>query len=198
MANTLSTTAKLEAVLFAAGKPLSFKKLAELTQASVAEVAKELENLQTTYLAQAHGLEVIVNQGEAALATHPQLSDLVAEFLKAEEYGELTRPQLEALSVIAYRGPISKAELEQIRGVNCSIILRNLMIRGLVQSVSEESLVPRYQVTVDFLAHLGLTKVTDLPSYSDLAKAEGFAQVAGSVPPLASAPEAFTSEGEAT
>lgn len=171
--STLS--AKLESVLFAAGKPLTMKKLAEVTQVTVGDVEAALQELQQGYVAGGHGLEVITHQGEAALATHPDNSELVRQFLKREELGELTRPQLEALSVIAYRGPVTRAELEQVRGVNCSLILRNLMIRGLVQ-VSDEAAVVRYQVTVDFLSGLGITSVRELPNFDSLSSHENLEQ----------------------
>lgn len=172
-ANTLS---KVESVLFAAGKPLGLKKLAELAAVTVGDVETALAELQKLYKENGHGLEVIVHQGEAALATHPENSELVRQFLKREELGELTRPQLEALSVIAYRGPVSKAELEQVRGVNCSLILRNLMIRGLVQASDEAAPVPRYQVTVDFLSGLGLTSAKELPNFDSLSSNDNLEQ----------------------
>ncbi len=176
---------KVESVLFAAGKPLALKKLAELTGVTVGDVEVGLTELQRLYKENGHGLEVIVHQGEAALATHPDNSELVRQFLKREELGELTRPQLEALAVIAYRGPVSKAELEQVRGVNCSLILRNLMIRGLVQVSDESEAMPRYQVTVDFLGGLGLTSAKDLPNFDSLsshANLEQFIQAAHAQP----------------
>ena len=110
------------------------------------------------------------------MATRPEHSDLVSEFIKAEELGDLTRPQLEALSVLAYRGPLAKSELEQVRGVNCSLILRNLMIRGLVEPVNSEASLPRYQVTVDFLRYLGLSSVKELPEYENFVKDDNLNQ----------------------
>jgi segregation and condensation protein B len=168
--STNTLVSKLESVLFAAGKPLGLKKLAEVTQVTVGDVEQALSALQERYQSQSHGLEVIVHQGEALLATHPDNSDLVRQFLKKEELGELTRPQLETLSVVAYRGPVTKSELEQIRGVNCSLILRNLMIRGLVEATDEESPIPKYQVTVDFLRFLGLKSAGELPHFESLSQ----------------------------
>ena len=167
--NLSTLVGKLESVLFAAGKPLSLKKLAELGQVTVGDVEQALQELQKLYQSAEHGLEVVIHQGEAVLATHPDHSELVRQFLKKEELGELTRPQLETLSVVAYRGPVTKPELEQIRGVNCSLILRNLQIRGLVQVVDEESPIPKYQVTVDFIRFLGLTATSQLPHFASLS-----------------------------
>lgn len=175
--NQSTLVSKIESILFAAGKPLSLKKLAELTEVTVEDAESALVELQKSYIDNGHGLEIIIHQNEALLATHPAHSELVRQFLKKEELGELTRPQLETLSVIAYRGPISKAELEQIRGVNCSLILRNLQIRGLVETTNEESPLPLYQVTVDFLRFLGITSVKQLPHFDNLSSHENLEQL---------------------
>ncbi|MBT7553409.1 SMC-Scp complex subunit ScpB, partial [bacterium] len=83
--------------------------------------------------------------------------------------GELSKPSLETLTIVAYRQPIAKEELEQIRGVNCSVILRNLLIRGLVEArESKGDLVPMYSVTIDFLRHLGIDSVEQLPDFAKL------------------------------
>lgn len=162
--------AKLESILFAAGKPLKLKAIAELVGVTVADVELALKELQEQYASYEHGLEVIMGGGEAVMATHPQYSDLVRQFLKKEELGELTRPQLETLSVIAYRGPLGKGELEQIRGVNCSLILRNLQIRGLVETINEDSAILKYQVTLDFLRFLGIASKHELPNFETLSQ----------------------------
>jgi len=168
---------KLESILFAAGKALSFKKLADVTASTASEVEAALNELEQRYEAAGSGLEIIIHQNEAQIATIPANSELVREFLKKEELGELTRPQLEALSVLSYRGPISKNELEQIRGVNCSLILRNLQIRGLVEEVSGSNALPRYQVTVDFLRGLGVKNIKELPNYETLSQHVNFEQI---------------------
>lgn len=171
-----SLRSQLESILYASGKPLSLKKLADMLSVTTKEVESSIQELEETYRSHGHGLEVILHQGEAVLATRPEHSDLVKDFIKAEELGDLTRPQLEALSVLAYRGPLSKSELEQVRGVNCSLILRNLMIRGLVEPQGEEEGRPRYQVTVDFLRYLGLASVTELPEYDSFIKDDNLNQ----------------------
>ncbi len=170
-----STIGKIESILFAAAKPLSFKKLADLLKVDKTEVIAALESLEQKFNGDS-GLRIIRHGEEVELATAPEQTDLVRQFFKKEELGELTRPQLEAVSVIAYRGPISKLELEQIRGVNCSLILRNLQIRGLVEELNDGSL-PHYQVTFDFLKFLGLKKVSDLPDYKRLHSPETLEQI---------------------
>ena len=103
------------------------------------------------------------------MATAPECAGVVEEYVRKEETGELTRPQLESLTVIAYRGPISKPELDQIRGVNSALILRNLMIRGLVSEEEDKKTgVMSYGITMDFLRFLGLGEVSELPDYERL------------------------------
>ena len=83
----------------------------------------------------------------------------------------VSRPSLEALAVLAYRGPLTRPELEQIRGVQSSMILRNLMIRGLVEMKEDLRLgQPVYRVTVDFLKHIGADRVESLPDFEKLLR----------------------------
>ncbi|MFA4937145.1 MAG: SMC-Scp complex subunit ScpB [Patescibacteria group bacterium] len=168
-------TGQLESILFAAAKPLSIKKLAEIITCEVEQVKQALDELIQRF-GEGSGLKIVQQGQEVELVTSPEHTKLIRDFLKKEELSELTRPQLEALSVIAYRGPIAKSELEQIRGVNCSLILRNLQIRGLVEQL-ENGVVPIYQVTVDFLRFLGLTDIKKLPDYDRLHTPESLEQL---------------------
>jgi len=103
------------------------------------------------------------------LASHPDNAKLVQLFLKSDITGELTEPALETLTIIAYRGPMTKPEIEQIRGVNCSLILRNLLIRGLIEKIEHKKVeLPRYQVTHDFIRFLGIGSAAELPDYEKL------------------------------
>src|SRR3989344_5983048 len=107
------------------------------------------------------------------LATSADTATAVQKFLKDETTGELTRPSLETLTIIAYRGPVTRSDLERIRGVNCSIILRNLMVRGLVEAREDKrQLTTYYTVSFEFLRHLGLPRITELPEYEALHRAD--------------------------
>ncbi|MFH1111592.1 MAG: SMC-Scp complex subunit ScpB [Patescibacteria group bacterium] len=163
---TSNLIGQLEGILFAAAKPLLIKKLAEITESDQEKINKALAELSQRFGIDS-GLNIVRHGQEVELVTNPEHTKLIRAFLKKEELGELTRPQLEALSVIAYRGPLAKSELEQIRGVNCSLILRNLQIRGLVEQL-DNGVVTIYQVTVDFVRFLGLTDIKKLPDYERL------------------------------
>ncbi len=106
---------------------------------------------------------------EAEPVTRPDAAEAVKNVITMEAVGELSRPSLEALTILAYRGPLTRPELEQVRGVQSSLILRNLMLRGLVEEKEDARLgQPTYAVTFDFLNALGLAGVTDLPDYAEL------------------------------
>ena len=164
-----SLASQIETILFVAGKPLTAKKIAKALSADEKVVAAEIVKLRDKYISDVSGVVLLENNNEFQLTSHPDNRQVAEQFVKAEVSGELTRPQLETLTVISYCGPITKPELEQIRGVNCGLILRNLLIRGLVkESDGDTTLLPAYEVTMEYLQHLGLTKLSDLPDYSEL------------------------------
>lgn len=166
MSNIIS---KLESILFVASKPLPVKKIASVLKIGDKEVKSALEDLRGRYNRADSGITVLQNRDEWQMTASADNREVSENFLKAEISGELTRPQLETLTVISYCGPITKPELEQIRGVNCGLILRNLMLRGLVKENEDRSeLLPTYEVTMDYLRHLGLNSLTELPDYARL------------------------------
>jgi segregation and condensation protein B len=170
MANLKS---KIESLLFVASRPLSLKKISELVGGEKEEVKKFLTELMDECEKSGRGVQIMEIDGEYQMSTSSDSSKMVRDFLKDEMTGELTRPALETLTIIAYRGPISKPDLEQIRGVNCSLILRNLMIKGLAEvKTSDKGGEALYNITFDFLRHLGLQKIDELPDYDKLSKSE--------------------------
>ncbi|MCX6785735.1 MAG: SMC-Scp complex subunit ScpB [Candidatus Komeilibacteria bacterium] len=166
MANLKS---QLESVLLVTSKPISLKKLAETLKAKPKEIEAELNSLAEGYAQSNGGLRLIKNNEQWQLASSPENAELVKSYLKDDLTGELTDPSVETLTIVAYRQPITKAELEQIRGINCSLILRNLMIRGLVEAeYNKERGVTLYNVTMDFLKFLGIGSVAELPDFEKL------------------------------
>ena len=182
---------KIETILFVASKPLGLKKIAKALNMESVEALKILEELRLKYNHPESGIVILQNNDEWQMVSSPDNREVAENFLKAEVSGELTRPQLETLTVISYCGPITKPELEQIRGVNCSLILRNLMIRDLVKESDDPSkLLPVFEVTMDYLRHLGIKSVTDLPDYDKLHKHELVSQVLSAIPEPASSSDA--------
>jgi len=160
---------KIESILFISNKPLSAKQLADLVGTGKVEVETVLESLKEEYNKNSRGIKIVEHDNKVQMATDPRSSEVVEKFLKQELTGEMTRPQLETLTIVAYRGPIAKMGLEQIRGVNCSLILRNLLIRGLVEAKLDKKIQTTvYSVTADFVRFLGLANITELPDYEKL------------------------------
>lgn len=159
----------IESILFVASKPLSVKKLAKALDVSAEAVLSAVTELRVKYNSENSGVVIVENNDEYQMVANPDNREAAESFIKAEVSGELTRPQLETLTVISYCGPITKPELEQIRGVNCALILRNLMMRGLVKERDDAiNLLPTYEVTMEYLRHLGLNSLNDLPDYTTL------------------------------
>lgn len=164
---------KIESILFISNKALTAKQLADLVGRQKAEIETVLETLKQEYNNNDRGIKIIEHNGKVQMATDSSSSEIIEKFLKQELTGEMTRPQLETLTIIAYRGPITKMELEQIRGVNCSLILRNLLMRGLVESRLDKKIQTTvYNVTLDFVKFLGLTEIFQLPDYDRLSNNE--------------------------
>ena len=129
----MTLSAQIESILFASSKPATVKRLAELTGSSADDVNAALADLSARLDTQGSGLMLQRNGHESQMVTRPEAADLVKTAVNAEASGELTRPQLEALTILSYRGPMTRPELEQIRGIQSSLILRNLTLRGLVE-----------------------------------------------------------------
>ena len=174
----MSLKSKIESVLFITTRPLSVNKIAELVEGNKAEVKAELDKLFEEYNQPGKGVNLQKIGSDYQMVTNADNSKMISEFLKEEITGELTPASLETLTVIAYRGPIARAELELVRGVNCSIILRNLMIRGLIEEIEDKkNMVETYQITFDFMKHLGITAPAQLPEYEHLNSAEALEQL---------------------
>lgn len=164
MENTLQT--QLQALLFASAKPLSVRQIAGHISLSVQEVETGLAELTAYMNTEESGIHVMKAADGYQLVTNPVCADIVGRLTK-DEAGELSRPSLETLTVIAYRGPITQPELEAIRGVQCSLILRNLLIRGLIVERDDAGKgEPVYTLSSDTLRYLGVHSEKELPDYA--------------------------------
>ncbi|MFA5886499.1 MAG: SMC-Scp complex subunit ScpB [Patescibacteria group bacterium] len=169
----MSLKSQLESLLFVSLKPLTLKDLASLTDTKIKEVEAAANELFLDYQAGDRGLTLIKNNQQYQLTTSAANSAVVQKLLKDETSGELSQPSLEALTIIAYRGPIAKLELDRIRGVNCSLIIRNLLLRGLIEESFDKTKNENfYTITNDFIRFLGLRQLSDLPDYDKLSRAE--------------------------
>ena len=161
--------AKIEAILFVSTKPVSPKFLASACSCQIDEAVAAVDELAKERNVDASGIHVVIGEEGITMATNPSFTSIIENLSKEEIEPELTRPSLETLTIIAYRGPITKPEIEAIRGINCTLILRNLLMRGLIDE--EEDVVklqPIYSLTNDALRYLGLHNVTELADYAEL------------------------------
>ncbi|MBI4132282.1 MAG: SMC-Scp complex subunit ScpB [Candidatus Sungbacteria bacterium] len=168
----MNLKATIEGILFIQGEPLAISRLAKITGAKKAEVKSALRELAAEY--RERGIVLVENGEEWQFATNPAVKPMVEKFVTSELSEDLSRASLEVLSIVAYKGPMSRIQVEYIRGVDSSFTLRNLLIRGLV--TREENPADRrsylYRVSADFLKHLGLTKLEELPQYEEFRKKE--------------------------
>ncbi|MFZ5364825.1 MAG: SMC-Scp complex subunit ScpB [Patescibacteria group bacterium] len=176
---------QLESILFASTKPVSVKDLQRFFKKSnlkidKTEISVALGALMLEYNVDHKGVHIINVEDKYQMVTNPSNKDLVEKMIKLDRTGELTQPSLETLTIIAYRGPISKIELEQIRGVNCSLIIRNLMIRGLIDTtINDVNGQEMYNITTEFLQFLGMNTVDELPDYAKLHQIESLDEFLG-------------------
>jgi segregation and condensation protein B len=162
---------KIESLLFISAKPMSLNQIADLLQKKKEEIKKAGDELVEEYKEKKRGIQIIKNGSKYQMVSSPENAELVQEFIKDETTGELSRPSLEALTIVAYRGPVSKIDLDRIRGVNCSLILRNLLLRGLIEGkFDKQKQETYYTVTLDFTRFLGLNEIKELPDFEKLNK----------------------------
>ncbi len=173
-----SLSAKLEAILFWKAEPVSFKKLTQLlltektaiseaVKVTEADIKAGLTELETALKNRGSGLTLVQTDTEVMLGTAKEFSPLIEQLTKEELSRDLGKAGLETLSIVLYQGPISRADIDYIRGVNSQFILRNLLIRGLVERIDnpKDARSFLYKTTLDLLAHLGVSKIEELPEY---------------------------------
>lgn len=161
----------IEALLFVSGEGMTVSKLAEILGKKDSDIEDSLAALKS-HLETDHFLSILRDGDRASLVTSSRVSKIVEDFAKEEFSGELTKAGLETLAVIAYKAPIKRSEIDYIRGVNSSFMLRNLLIRGLIERVRDlkDSRSYVYRISADFLKFLGLTSISDFPDYGSFAK----------------------------
>lgn len=167
----MNIKSKIESLLFISAKPMSTVKLAALIKKEVPDIKKACDELVEDYKKSKNGIQIIKNATKYQMVSSPENTKLIQDFINDETTGDLSRPSLETLTIIAYRGPVAKMDLDRIRGVNCSLILRNLLLRGLVEVRHDKSKdEDYYSVTFDFIRFLGINDVVELPDYEKLSK----------------------------
>jgi segregation and condensation protein B len=186
MTTSMNLSRVIEALLFSAQKPLSVRELTEAIKGASAEgefspnefarvreaeVAAALEQLKIEYIEQQRAFQLSEKADGWQLATDPKYSQWVRQLFPAPKPARLSAPALETLAIIAYRQPITRADVEAVRGVNIDGVLQTLMERGLVKIAGRAEIPGRpllYETTQFFLDHFGLRNLDELPNVEEL------------------------------
>lgn len=171
MSTNYSLKQHIEAILFWKGDPVSLNLLSKITGASKEDIIEAAKTLREDLANR--GIVLIEHDNEFTLGTNPESAKLI-EAVRTEELSkDLGRAGLETLAIILYQGPIKRSEIDYIRGVNSNFILRNLLMRGLIERKVDEKdgRAPVYNPSLELLKYLGLTKVSDLEDFEQVKQA---------------------------
>ena len=168
-----SIKSKIESLLFISAKPMAVSQLASLLKTDKKEIITSADQLLTDYKIGQAGVQIIKAGGKYQMVSAPANAKIIQEFIKDETTGELSRPSLETLTIIAYRWPVTKIDLDRIMGVNCALILRNLLLRGLIEGKFDKNKNETYYTAAfDFIRFIGLNDIKELPDYAKLHQAD--------------------------
>jgi len=160
----LDIPAALEALLFVSAEPVPPSQLAAALEVSVAAIEQALKQLDGEL--QTRGLRLQRNAGRVQLTTAPEMAERVERFLGLEATSRLSRAALETLAIVAYQQPVTRPQIEAVRGVSSDGVMKSLLSKGLVAETGRADGPGRpilYGTTPDFLQHFGLNSLVDLP-----------------------------------
>lgn len=162
----MNLATQIEALLFYRGEPVAVSDLSSLLQKTPEEVASAL--MELTEALTERGIRLVEANGEVELRTAPDASLIIEQIRKEELSKDLGKAGTETISIILYQSPIARADIDYIRGVNSSFILRNLLIRGLIERIPnpKDERGYLYRPTMDLLSYMGVAKLEDLPDYA--------------------------------
>ena len=161
---------KIESLLFYRNEPVSFSWLAKQIDCTKDKIKEEINTMLSFY--DNRGLTIVFSDDSVSLLTSEISDEIIQNLSKKDEEKELSKQALETLAIILYKGKITKSELDYIRGVNSIFILRNLLIRGLIEKKQnpEDKRSPLYSITHDTFSYLGIHQENELPDYMELKK----------------------------
>lgn len=161
---------KIEGLLFYKNEELKIDKLASLLDVSVEQINEALAKLENSL--SSRGIVLIRKNDSVILGINSELSPIIETIRKDEISKELTKASLETLSIILYKNNVSRSEIDYIRGVNSSFILRNLLVRGLIEKIVDPKDTRRmlYRPSLDALSFMGITSIDKLPNYEEIQK----------------------------
>ena len=165
----------IEAILFIAGEPVPLRDIADALEMTELELVPLVEEMGRRYAGEERGIQLLYFNDKLQLCTHEMYAPFIQRIFLTETEFTLTQASLETLSIIAYRQPVTRAEIEAVRGVKCDYSLSILAEHGLIREVGRKDTIgrPKLLGTTDaFLKHFGLSSLADLPAVPELLPAE--------------------------
>ena len=170
-----SLKGRIEAILFVAGEAVSIKDMAKALTVGEKELKTALDKIGSEYDYEQRGFMLKRFGDKVQLATRPLYSEDVLRLLQPVQQQSLSQAAMETLAVVAYKQPVTRAEVEQIRGVKCDYSLQSLTTKGLIQEAGRKDTIGRpilYATTDTFLSHFGIATLEDLPPLPEVEKPE--------------------------
>ena len=173
----------IEAVLFAAGYPIPYERLAEITDSDIALVKESVSSLAAKYKEDSYGIQIVEYAEECQFCTKEGYENYIREALGIKQGGKLSNSSLEVLAIVAYHQPVTRSQIEHIRGVDSSYAVSNLVMKKLIEEKGRLDVPGRpvlFGTTPDFLRCFGFSSLDDLPDASSfLAEAQTTLDVDG-------------------
>lgn len=167
--------AVLEVILFLSGEPVTLSTIKDVIELPEPDIKRLMDELILKYREQNGGLLIVEIANGYQMVTNPEYSEWVKKFKGTQLSTKLSMPALETLSIIAYKQPIIKAEIEQLRGVNSDSAIKTLLEKRLIKVIGRKEAPGRpflYGTTKEFLKYFGLKDLTELPTLKDLVREE--------------------------
>jgi segregation and condensation protein B len=162
--------AKIEALLFVSASPISVNQLGSYLDEKPRMIEMALNELSEEYKL-GRGLRLEEYHGRFQLTSAPEFYSIIEQYLGHEESSSLSQAALEALSIVAYRQPVTRPDIDEVRGVNSDGVVRNLLNKGLIQEIGRSEGAGRpilYGTTNDFLQYFGLSALKELPQFEEI------------------------------
>ena len=165
----------VEAIIFISERPINVAEIQNILEGLDLQTIKNIiEELKEDYDQRNSGIKIVEVAGGYQMVTSPYYSNFVKKFYKIKHSEKLTMPSLETLSIIAYKQPVTKIEIESIRGVNVDGVIKKLLEKSLIRIIGRKEVVGRpfvYGTTRNFLEYFGLNNIDELPDLEELAQA---------------------------
>lgn len=166
---------QVEAIVFAAGEPIELEKIAQVMELEEQMVRHCIQGIRDRYAEQDSPLDIVVLDGAAQMCTHPEYGRVIRAALELRRTTPLSQAALEVLATIAYNQPVTRSFVEQVRGVDCSSIVRSLVEKGLIEEAGRLQIPGKpiaYRTTANFLRSFGLSSLEQLPTLPDAEEPE--------------------------